>query len=116
MTNYSDLSFLKLAQNRKSRSNLNIGHFAFTDLTVQTGNIYETVNIISKRARHLGAKSKLELDQLLEEFGKPTSASDMSHIEECSTICRSFDNQPKPHLKAIVEYLAGNLCVKKIDS
>lgn len=115
MSKYIDNNCDKLSQNKKFRPTLNVGHFAFTDLTAQTGNIYETVNIISKRAKYLGVKSKAELDQLLEEFGKPSSASDTSHIDECSTICRSFDSQPKAHLKAISEYLSGNLYLKKIE-
>lgn len=95
-----------------TKNTLNLKPVAFNDLVQNTGNIYDTVNIICKRAKILNVRSKVELDKLLEEFGTPSTSDDLSYMEECATICRSFDSQPKPHLQATKEMLNNDLyCV-----
>lgn len=96
-----------------AKIDLNLKPVAFDDLIKSTGNIYDTINIISKRAKVLNTRFKTELDRLLEEFGSPSGVNDTSYLDECETICKSSDIQPKPHIQAIMELLEGDLFCKE---
>ena len=99
----------------KKNIDLNLVQYSFTELIKETGNIYKSINIIIRRAKYLHVKAKQDLDTLLTEFGKPLSANDTSYLEEAEQICKSFDAQPKAHLVAINELLAGDLVLVKKD-
>jgi hypothetical protein len=96
-----------------ARIDLNLKPISFDDLVKSTGNIYDTINIISKRAKVLNTRFKTELDRLLEEFGSPSGVNDTSYMDECEAICKSSDAQAKPHLQAMVELLRGELVCKQ---
>ena len=97
-----------MKQNRKNK-NLNLVQYSFSDLVKDTGNIYKSINIIIRRSKYLHVKAKQDLENLLSEYGKPLSTTDTSYLEEAEQICKSFDAQPKAHLTAINEFLAGDL-------
>lgn len=99
-----------------TKNPLTLKPIAFSDLVKETGNIYDAVNMIGKRAKILNTRTKNELDRLLEEFGTPSAADDLSYMEECATICRSFDAQPKPHLQATQELVQGDLYCVEINN
>ena len=71
-----------------------------------TGNLYESVAIISKRANQLSAQLKEELVAKLEEF-----ASDHDNLEEIFEnreqieISKYYESLPKPTIRAIEEFL-----------
>lgn len=96
---------------------LNLKPIAFDDLIKSTNNIYDTINIISKRAKVLNTRFKAELDRLLEEFGSPSGVNDTTYLDECEAICKSSDTQPKPHIQAMMELLSGDLfCKANVDT
>ncbi len=75
-----------------------------------SGNIYETVVIIAKRANHIAAEMKEELHNKLAEF-----ASSQDNLEEVFEnreqieISRFYERLPKPTLIAIQEFLDGKI-------
>lgn len=76
----------------------------------RTGNIYETVVIISKRANHIAAEMKEELHNKLSEFA--TSQDNLEEIfenREQIEISKFYERLPKPTLIAIQEYLDGKI-------
>ena len=62
----------------------------------QTGNIYEAVSIMSKRANQISTELKEELTSKLQEFG-----SNNEQIE----VSKFYEKLPKPSLIAIQEFL-----------
>lgn len=79
-----------------------------------TGNIYESVAIISKRARQVASKMKEELNSKLVEF-----ASTVDNLEEIFEnreqieISRFYERMPKPTTVATDEFLEGEVMFRK---
>ena len=57
---------------KKSNAPLTTTVHDLVELSEQTGNIYETVAIISKRANQIAAEMKGDLEKKLQDFAKPT--------------------------------------------
>ena len=80
------------------------------DLCEDTGNVYETVAIIGKRANQIGLEMKNELSKKLQEF-----ASYNDNLEEVFEnraqieISRYYEKLPKPTLIATQEYIEGKV-------
>ncbi len=75
-----------------------------------TGNIYETVAVLTKRANQIAAEEKKELHNKIEDFRSSTDALDeMFENREQVEIVRRFEQQPKPTLEATEEYLEGKI-------
>ncbi len=71
-----------------------------------TGNIYESVSIISKRANQISLEIKEELNKKLSEF---TTANDnleeVFENREQIEIAKFYEKLPKPTLIAVQEFL-----------
>ena len=80
-------------------------------LAAETGNLYETVAVLSKRARQLSAKTKAELDQRLSYFEDLSldPAEEMRSNEDQLRISLEYERQPKPSRAAIDEIEEGEL-------
>ena len=79
-------------------------------LARQTGNVYETVAILSKRARQIASNVKAELDEKLayyEGFGPEMEDTRMN--EEQTRISLDYERRPKPTEVAIDEMLADEI-------
>jgi DNA-directed RNA polymerase subunit K/omega len=82
-------------------------------LAGKTGNIYESVFVVSKRAQQIAIKTKEELTQKLSEF-----ASSVDNLEEIFEnreqieISKFYERQPKPTSVALEEFLNDQLVVK----
>jgi DNA-directed RNA polymerase subunit K/omega len=82
----------------------------------QTGNLYESIVVIGRRARQIGTKDKAELTEKLAEFA--TGIDNLEEIfenREQIEISRHFERQPKPPATAIDEFLDGKLFFRKAD-
>ena len=80
------------------------------DFSRQTGNIYETVAMLTKRANQIAAEEKKELHSRIDDFRSSGDGVDeMFENREQIEIVRRFEMQPKPTLEAIEEYLEGDL-------
>ena len=79
-------------------------------LSADTGNVYETVMVIAKRANQIGQELKVELNNKLEEFQTLTSDDNpMMEESEQMEVSRKYERMPKPTLNAAKEYEDGAL-------
>ncbi|PPK84075.1 RNA polymerase Rpb6 [Neolewinella xylanilytica] len=75
-----------------------------------TGNIYEALSIVSRRARQLAVDLKHELDQKLEEFAEVTDTiEEVVENKEQIEISKFYEKLPNPVLIAMREYLDDEL-------
>ncbi|MEZ4700557.1 MAG: DNA-directed RNA polymerase subunit omega [Rhodothermales bacterium] len=75
-------------------------------LTSETGSIFETVAILSKRARQLSSKGKAELDEKLSYFeGFGPEMEDTRMTEEQVRTSIEYEKRAKPPEVAINEML-----------
>ncbi len=80
------------------------------DLDTSTGNIYESVAIISKRANQISSELKQELARKLEEFSTTTdSLEETFENREQIEISRYYERMPKATLIATEEFLDGDI-------
>lgn len=79
-------------------------------LAEPTGNIYETVVILYKRANQIALAEKKELNKKLEDFkNERDSMEEVFENREQIEISKYYERQPKPALVAIEEFLEGDL-------
>ncbi|MDL2243375.1 DNA-directed RNA polymerase subunit omega [Bacteroidales bacterium OttesenSCG-928-J19] len=79
-------------------------------LAEETGNVYETVRIIGKRANQISAETKHDLENKLKEFSSYTdNLEEIFENREQIEISRYFERMPKPTLIAAQEYLDGEI-------
>jgi len=77
---------------------------------VGTGNIYETVAILAKRADQIAASMKEELYKKIEEFSTTNeSIEEVYENREQIEIAKMYERLPKPTLIAIHEFLNDQL-------
>ena len=80
------------------------------ELCKDTGNIYETVAMLGKRANQVSIAMKEELTRKLQEFG--SSQDNLEEIfenEEQIQISRYYERLPKPTLIATQEFIEGKV-------
>jgi len=81
-----------------------------TDFVAPTGNLYETVVVISKRANQIGLEIKEELNSKLSEFASATdNLEEIFENREQIEIAKYYEHLPKPTLIAIHEFLNGQI-------
>ena len=80
------------------------------ELCDETGNIYESVAIIAKRANQISAEIKGELSKKLQEFASVSDSLDeMFENREQIEISRFYEKLPKPTLMATEEFVEGRV-------
>ena len=80
------------------------------DLSAETGNIYESVAIIGKRANQIASEMKEELKRKLEEFGTANDEiQEEFHNDEQITVSKHYERLPKPTLIATQEFLEDKI-------
>ena len=80
------------------------------DLCDETGNIYESVAIIGKRANQISLDIKNELSKKLQEFASVSDNLDevFENLEQIE-ISRFYEKLPKPSLIATQEFVEGKI-------
>src|SRR6187401_2177684 len=79
-------------------------------IAAQTGNIYESVVVISKRARQIALNLKEELNYKLAEFA--TTVDNLEEVfenREQIEISKFYERMPKPTTTATEEFVEGKL-------
>ena len=80
------------------------------DLAEPTGNIYESVVILYKRANQIALAEKKELSKKLEDFkNERDNMDEVFENKEQIEISKFYERQPKPDLIAIAEFENGEL-------
>ena len=79
-----------------------------------TGNVYEAITIIAKRASQINAEIKKELIEKLEEFATYNDSLDeVFENKEQIEVSKYYEKLPKPHALAVEEWLAGEISFKE---
>ena len=80
------------------------------DLCDETGNIYESVAIIGKRANQISLDIKNELSKKLQEFASVSDNLDeVFENREQIEISRFYEKLPKPSLITTQEFVEGKI-------
>ncbi|MBQ8493217.1 MAG: DNA-directed RNA polymerase subunit omega [Alistipes sp.] len=81
------------------------------DIDTPTGNVYESINIIARRANQIAAELKTELNRKLADFSAPSDNSVEETFEnrEQIEISRYYERLPKPAIIATEEFLDGEI-------
>lgn len=76
----------------------------------ETGNIYETVMILAKRANQISSELKEELNQKLQEFASFTdNLEEVFENREQIEISKFYERLPKPSLISYEEWKDGEI-------
>ena len=82
-------------------------------LSNDTGNVYETLRIIGKRANQISVEMKNDLEKKLQEFASYNdNLEEVFENREQIEISRYYEKLPKPTLIATLEYLEGKVYYK----
>lgn len=95
---------------KKSNAPLNTVTRDMIELSEDTGNVYETVCIIAKRANQISMEMKHDLEKKLQEFASLNdNMEEVSENREQIEISRYYEKLPKPTLIAAQEYTEHKL-------
>lgn len=95
---------------KKTNAPLNTVTRDLIAMAEQTGNVYETVCIIGKRANQIAVEMKKELEKKLQEFTTTTDTmEEVSENREQIEISKFYEKLPKPTLIATQEYVEHKL-------
>ncbi len=95
---------------KKSNAPLTTVTWNTDEMSQQTGNIYETVVIIGKRANQIGVEMKEELNKKLQEFASYTdNLEEVFENREQIEISKFYERLPKPSLLAAQEFMDGKI-------
>ncbi|MBK8807459.1 MAG: DNA-directed RNA polymerase subunit omega [Bacteroidales bacterium] len=79
-----------------------------------TGNVYEAISIVSKRADQISVELKKELNQKLEEFASYTdNLEEVFENREQIEISKFYEKLPKPTLIALEELNTDQIYFRK---
>ena len=87
------------------------------DLKLKTGNLYESIAIIAKRANQINISIKEELHNKLEEFATHTDSLEEIHEnKEQIEISKAYERMPNPAILATQEFMEDKIYYRKNDS
>jgi len=86
------------------------------DIKQKTGNVYESIAIIAKRANQINITVKEELHNKLEEFASHTDSLEEIHEnKEQIEISKAYERMPNPALLATTEFMEDKVNFRKND-
>ena len=94
---------------KKTNAPLNTVTRDMIAMSEQTGNVYETVCVIGKRANQISVEMKNDLQKKLQEFASTDNLEEISENREQIEISRFYEKRRKPTLIAPQEYLEHKL-------
>ena len=95
---------------KKSKAPVNTVTRNIIELWKDTGNIYESVAIIAKRANQIAVEIKQDLNKKLAEFASYNDTlEEVFENREQIEISRYYEKLPKPSLLATQEFVEGKI-------
>lgn len=95
---------------KKSNAPLTTVTRNLNDLSETTGNVYESIAIIGKRANQISAAMKDEITKKLQEFSSTNdNLEEVFENDEQIQISRYYERLPKPTLIATQEFVDGKI-------
>ena len=83
-------------------------------LDQETGNIYESVAMLGKRANQVAVEVKEELSAKLEEFAiSGENLEEVYENREQIEVSKHYERMPKPSAIAIAEMLEGRIVIRR---
>jgi DNA-directed RNA polymerase subunit K/omega len=99
-----------MASNKKKNAEISTVTRDIALLNVNTGNVYESLSVISKRANVIQAELKEELDAKLKDFAPQTdSLEEVLENREQIEISRFYERMPKPVSIAYQEWIENQI-------
>lgn len=90
---------------------------SLVDIKGRTGNLYESIAIIAKRANQINITLKEELHNKLEEFATHTDSLEEIHEnKEQIEISKAYEKMPNPAILATYEFMDNKIYYRKNDS
>ncbi len=90
---------------------------SLVDIKTKTGNLYESIAIIAKRANQINITLKEELHNKLEEFATHTDSLEEVHEnKEQIEISKAYEKMPNPAILATQEFMEDKIYYRKNDS
>lgn len=84
------------------------------EIKAKTGNVYESISIIAKRANQINISIKEELHNKLEEFASHTDSLEEIHEnKEQIEISKAYEKMPNPALLATQEFMEDKVYFRK---
>ena len=85
-----------------------------SELKDKTGNLYESIAIIAKRANQINITIKEELHNKLEEFASHTDSLEEIHEnKEQIEISKAYERMPNPALLASLEFMEDKVYYRR---
>ncbi|MEE1119004.1 MAG: RNA polymerase Rpb6 [Bacteroidales bacterium] len=98
---------------KRTKADTSIKTRDLNDFDTLTGNLYETIAMLSKRSDQIAADLKQELYKKIEDFAVATDSLDEIHEnKEQIELAKFYEQLPKPYLIAIKEYMDEKLVYK----
>ncbi len=90
---------------------------SLVEIKNKTGNLYESIAIVAKRANQINISLKEELHNKLEEFASHTDSLEEIHEnKEQIEISKAYEKMPNPAILATQEFMDNKIYYKKNDS
>ena len=84
------------------------------DIKAKTGNLYESIAVIAKRANQINIALKEELHNKLEEFASHTDSLEEIHEnKEQIEISRAYERMPNPAILATAEFMDDKIYYRR---
>lgn len=84
------------------------------DIKEKTGNLYESISIVAKRANQINIAIKEELHNKLEEFASHTDSLEEIHEnKEQIEISKAYERMPNPAILALAEFMEDKIYYRR---
>lgn len=84
------------------------------EIKLKTGNLYESIAVVAKRANQINISLKEELHNKLEEFASHTDSLEEIHEnKEQIEISKAYERMPNPALLATTEFMDDKVYYRK---
>src|ERR1700712_1439217 len=104
----------KLRRQLSANTSSSVEPKELSDLKDKTGNLYESIAIVAKRANQINITVKEELHNKLEEFASHTDSLEEIHEnKEQIEISRAYERMPNPALLATQEFMEDKIYYRK---
>ena len=101
---------------RKTNAPVNTITYNKNIIEEPTGNVYEAITIIAKRANQINAEIKKELIDKLDEFATYNdSLEEVFENKEQIEVSKFYEKLPKPHALAVQEWLDDKIYHRNTD-
>ena len=91
---------------KKTNAPVNTVTYNKTAIEERTGNVYEAITIMAKRANQINSEIKKELTEKLEEFATYNdSLEEIFENKEQIEVSKFYEKLPKPHALAVQEWM-----------